>query len=240
VRAHTDLRIDKVRRAVKERLQREIDFWDSRAAQLRLEQGSGATDEANAVRAAKRADDLAGRLGARLVELERQQQLSPLPPIVAGAALVIPAAVLESLKASDGLAPAPPAHARNTERVERLAVDAVLDAEVSLGRRCEEMPHENPGFDVRSHLPVGHLLFIVVKGRVDGAATVTVTRNEILFGLNAGDHHVLALVEVREDDSTTVRYLRHAFDDTDGVIHFAETSRSFSWSKLWQQASDPS
>jgi len=239
VRLATDIRVEKVRRAVRDRLQREIDFWDARAAQLRLESSTGVVDEANAAKAAKRADDLAARLAARLAELDREQQLSALPPVVVGAALVVPAGLLAAL--ADGeVRPTPADHARHTARVERLAIDAVLATETALGRHPEEMPHDNPGFDVRSLTPDGHLLFIEVKGRVAGAPTVTVTRNEILFGLNAGDRHILALVEVRDDDTTEVRYLRHAFAGIDAAVHFAETSRTFNWSRLWQEAVSPS
>ena len=45
--------------------------------------------------------------------------------------------------------------------------------------------------------------FIEVKGRVAGADTVTVSRNEILTALNEPDRFVLALVEVRPDGRPT-------------------------------------
>ena len=124
--------------------------------------------------------------------------------------------------------------------MERLAVAAVLAAETSLGRAPHEMPHNNPGFDVRSLTADGRVLFAEVKGRVADAPAVTVTRDEILFGLNSPDRHVLALVEVADDDSTRVRYLRHAFAGLDSGIHFAETARTFNWTKLWAEAGPPS
>ncbi len=238
VRSRTVARVEKVRAAVRERLQREIDFWDSRAAQLRLESDAGKGDPANATKAARRADELAGRLGARLAELEQEMQLSALPPVVAGAALVVPAGLLASPDGGDDQAVA--VHARETARVERLAVAAVLAAETSLGRAPHEMPHNNPGFDVRSLTADGRVLFAEVKGRVADAPAVTVTRDEILFGLNSPDRHVLALVEVADDDSTRVRYLRHAFAGLDSGIHFAETARTFNWTKLWAEAGPPS
>lgn len=57
----------------------------------------------------------------------------------------------------------------------------------------------------------GELRFIEVKGRAVGAATVTVTRNEILTGLNKPDEFVLALVEVEGDAARTPRYVRRPF-----------------------------
>jgi len=45
------------------------------------------------------------------------------------------------------------------------------------------------------------LRFIEVKGRITGADTVTITRNEILTALNRPEQWILALVEVpREED----------------------------------------
>ena len=54
---------------------------------------------------------------------------SALPPVVAGAALVIPAGLLDALRALTDRRAEPPVHAKATERIERLAVDAVLAAE---------------------------------------------------------------------------------------------------------------
>ena len=49
-----------------------------------------------------------------------------------------------------------------------------------------------------------------MKGRVKGATTVTVTRNEILTALNKPDDLYLALVEV-DGEETSVRYVQHPF-----------------------------
>ena len=53
---------------------------------------------------------------------------------------------------------------------------------------------------------------IEVKGRVKGATTITVTRNEILYAVNQGDRFDLAIVFVNPDDSTEgPHYLRNPF-----------------------------
>jgi len=41
---------------------------------------------------------------------------------------------------------------------------------------------------------------IEVKGRVKGADTITITRNEVLYALNQADKFVLAIVLVGEND----------------------------------------
>jgi hypothetical protein len=52
----------------------------------------------------------------------------------------------------------------------------------------------------------GKLRFIEVKGRVAGADTITVTRNEILYSLNKPDDFILAIVEftTRTGSTTSV------------------------------------
>jgi hypothetical protein len=41
-----------------------------------------------------------------------------------------------------------------------------------------------------------------VKGRVSGAPTITVTRNEILYSLNKPDDFILAIVEFLDSETT--------------------------------------
>ena len=56
----------------------------------------------------------------------------------------------------------------------------------------------------------GKLRFIEVKGRVAGAITVTVTRNEILTALNKPDDFILAVAQV-EDGQQKLVYIRQPF-----------------------------
>jgi hypothetical protein len=52
---------------------------------------------------------------------------------------------------------------------------------------------------------------------VKGAATITVTRNEMLYAFNQGDKFVLAIVLVNEDDSHEgPYYIRRPFDREPG------------------------
>jgi hypothetical protein len=55
------------------------------------------------------------------------------------------------------------------------------------------------------------LRFIEVKGRVAGAETVTVTKNEILTALNKPDDFILAIVEIADGKAGTPRYVRQPF-----------------------------
>jgi hypothetical protein len=58
---------------------------------------------------------------------------------------------------------------------------------------------------------------IEVKGRVAGASTVTITRNEMLYALNQADKFLLAIVLVDEDDKVDgLHYLRNPFESEPG------------------------
>ena len=91
VRLRTDTRVGRIRAAVRERLTKEIAYWDHRAAELRGQANAGKQPRMNPDRAQGRADDLSARLKARLADLDRDQQLSALPPVVVGGALIVPA-----------------------------------------------------------------------------------------------------------------------------------------------------
>jgi hypothetical protein len=52
---------------------------------------------------------------------------------------------------------------------------------------------------------------IEVKGRVKGQSTITVTRNEILYGLNQAEKFILALVIVDGDSYEGPYYIRRPF-----------------------------
>ncbi|MGI9032603.1 MAG: helicase-related protein [Acidimicrobiales bacterium] len=238
VRVRNDARVVKVRAAVRDRLTKEIAYWDLRAAELREQADAGKQPRMNPDRAQARADELSGRLKARLADLDRDQQLSALPPVVVGGALVVPAGLLAKLGGTKVVPP--PSLALEVEAVERRAVEAVLEAEEALGRRPTEMHRTNPGFDVRSEALDGSLLFVEVKGRMAGAESFFVTRNEILHSLNVPDAWVLALVEVSPagPGHDRVRYLRRPFGDT---VHlpFATTSTVLDWPDYWNRAGAP-
>ena len=236
VRRRTGDRVRKVKAAVQARLTAEIIHWDKRATELQHQVSQGRQPRINPERARSRADDLQSRLDQRLVELDQELQLQPLPPVVVGAALVVPSDLVRQWAAP---ADSAPLRARETKEVERRAVEAVLAVERMLTRTPSEMPTNNPGYDIRSVDSEQHLHFIEVKGRLEGSETVTVTRTEILTGLNASRNYVLALVEVLPDGGERVRYLRDPFSGKSPRLHFAETSTSFDWRRLWEAAGDP-
>ena len=74
---------------------------------------------------------------------------------------------------------------------------------IELGGHARDMNDEqrnHPGYDLqsirRTASGASELLFIEVKGRIEGSNTVTVSRNEMLTALNKPDQYILALVRV--------------------------------------------
>src|SRR5262245_2406251 len=145
--------IEKTRVAVKDRLIKEITWWDHRAEDLKdREQAGRAGARLNSQEARRRADDLQARLQKRLAELDREAQISALPPVVLGGLVVVPLglvatmsgrALRESASAADTLASAARARA------------AVMAVERELGFEPMDRESEKLGYDIESAIPSG-------------------------------------------------------------------------------------
>ncbi|HIV08681.1 MAG TPA: DUF3883 domain-containing protein [Candidatus Spyradenecus faecavium] len=215
VRQERLARLDKIERAVKERLQEEINYWDYRAGELMQKERAGKPNaKLNSQQAKQRADDLAARLQKRMTEIDCERHIASLPPAVLGGALVISRGLLDRLMGRQSTA-TPDADARRA--VERAAMEAVMRHEREAGFVPRDVSADKVGYDIESSLPPGReasnvpcLRFIEVKGRAKGAPTVTVTKNEILTALNKPEAFILALVEVDGPDAKLL-YLRNPF-----------------------------
>ncbi len=220
IKKRTEEKINRTINAVKERLTKEINYWDHRAEDLRAQELAGKQNaRINSVKARARADELSARLARRIGTLEKERQISPLPPVVIGGAIVIPAGLLESLSGHAEAAQAT-TFARKTKEVENRAMQAVMAMETSLGYIPRDVSSDKCGYDIESSIPgVGKLRFIEVKGRIEGADTVTITKNEILTALNKPDDYILAIVEVpsseeiigRQENQCPMHYVKTPF-----------------------------
>lgn len=238
VRARLVPQLDKSRTAVRSRLIQQVNYLYSEAARIRDEQGTGrrgrpAKQRVSPERLEARARELEARLADRIARLDAESRLEARPPRIAGAALILPAGLVGSPERS-------PAPTRDTQAVERRAVEAVLAAERMLGRKPEEMPHNNKGFDIRSATVDGATVFLEVKGRIAGAEDFFVTYNEVLFGKNAAADHRLALVEVSPDGPAhdRVRYVVDAFANVT-LGAFSATGVRADWAREWARGGDP-
>lgn len=236
VKAQRSELVEKTMAAVKERLTKEIAHWDHRAVVLGEQEQAGkpAGDRLNAAKALARAAELSTRLGQRTKELAQELQLAPLPPVVAGGALIVPAGALARLLPA---IPAPDATAVDTKATELASMAAVMAAEEALGFEPKDVSAAKVGYDVESRVPdTGKLRFIEVKGRAAGARTVTVTKNEILTALNKPEDFVLAVVVVDDGGATRVRYVSEPFAREPD---FGVTSINYDFDDLWARGADP-
>jgi SNF2 family DNA or RNA helicase len=203
VRARRIELIDKTEAAVQERLTKEINYWDLRAAELRAQEQAGKVNaRLNSQRAQERADRLAERLKQRKTQLAQERQISAAPPIVVGGALIIPIGLLMGEKT--------PPEILDRRITEQIAMRAVMEVEIAAGHHPRDVSAQNLGYDIESRDgQTGRLRFIEVKGRRAGAETVTLTYNELYRALNSPEGFILALVEVERTNARQPRYVRN-------------------------------
>jgi superfamily II DNA or RNA helicase len=212
--------VNKTLAAVHDRLTKEIAFWTDREIKLRDDLKAGKDVRLNLDNVTRTLQDLGHRLESRKRELQAMRQVQNGTPVILGGALVIPAGLLRRLR---GEGPPPnTADAEARQRIERLAMQAVIADQLAKGHRVVDVSADKCGWDLTSYPPAyaggspaggsdagtrqPDPMHIEVKGRAKGADTLTVTRNEILFALNQGDKFVLAIVFVNPDDSVDGPY----------------------------------
>jgi uncharacterized lipoprotein YehR (DUF1307 family)/DNA-binding ferritin-like protein (Dps family) len=227
-------RINKTIEAVKERLTTEINYCENQAEKFRLKIGVQTNAQLNYDNYRRRAEELKTRREKRLAELEQERNISAKSPVVLGGALIVPVALIQHLKGETQQTPGN--FAIEKQQVENLAMQAVMAAERKLGFQPRDVSADKCGYDIESRIPgTNRLRFIEVKGRIRGASTVTVTKNEIITALNKPDSYILALVEVSEStqlslNNCTLRYVQRPFQQKPD---FAVTSVNYSWQELW-------
>ena len=115
-----------------------------------------------------------------------------------------------------------------------------MDSERRLGFDPTDREFEKLGYDIESRIPgTGRLRFLEVKGRISGAETITVTKNEILTSFNKPDDFILAIVEFKDRDTHSVHYVRRPFHDKGITSEFAGATVNFPFSQLLAQAMPP-
>lgn len=229
--------IDKVEHEVKARLKKEINYWDSRAAELKEEEKAGKKVRLNWRNAERRAEDLAERLRSRLELIEQERFITSQPPRVRGGMVVVPRGLLLNKGTSakpNGFSEDPEAR----RAIELKAMAAVMAAERALGNEPEDVSARKIGYDIASFDPnTNHMRFIEVKGRIDGADTVMLTRQEIITSLHEPDKFILAIVQIKDGYASEPRYLRGALDTREPP--FDQNAIQFNIKKLLDRAVPP-
>ncbi len=212
VSSRRERQVSKTLNAVRERLVKEIQYWAERQIKLTEDKAAGKDVRLNLENVRRTIDDLTGRLQSRQQELEAMRHLVPVPPSVIGGVLVIPAGLLAQRKGQATWT----ADAEARRRVELAAMNAVIAAEQAMGHEVFDVSSQKCGWDITS-IPrlsdgkLGASRHIEVKGRAKGQTTITVTKNEILYGLNQADKFILAIVLVDGDKAEGPYYIRQPF-----------------------------
>ncbi len=228
--------VEKMRAAVKERLTKEITYWDHRAEELKLQEQAGRPNaRVNSQEARRRADDLQARLEKRMEQLSLEGQISASPPVVLGGLVVVPIGLVAAMSGRKLLG----THAPLDTQVSAARARAIImGIERKLGFDPIDREHEKLGYDIESRqVGTGKLRFIEVKGRAAGAGTITVTKNEILYSLNKPEDFILAIVEFQGGDSHRVHYVRRPFQREPD---FGVTSVNYDFAELLARAGEPS
>lgn len=217
--------VDKTLAAVHERLTKEIAYWSDRWVKLTDDKAAGLDVGPNLEKFQRTINDLNGRLESRKRELQSMRHVTNGTPVVHGGALIIPMGLMRQLRgeaapdaATAIFASDPAARAR----IEKIAMDAVRSVEEARGCRVVDVSAQKCGWDITSYAPsvdgkLPESRHIEVKGRIKGATTVTVTKNEIFESWNQGAKYHLAIVLVGEDDSVDgPHYISHPFKEEPG------------------------
>jgi len=148
---------------------------------------------------------------------------------------VIPAGYLRQLK---GETPNASVDAEARKRVELLAMQAVFEAERALGRTpVDKSAERGIGYDIESADPDGNLFFIEVKGRVEGADSVTLTYNELKCSNNRRDTFRVAICLVAGDRASPPAYVSGINWWQPGDIK--QATATFPLNEVLQHARDP-
>ena len=159
----------------------------------------------NSQEARRRADELQGRLQKRMEPPDLEAPVSALPPVALGGLVVVPAGLVAQMT---GQPLSESARCVDTQAAAAHARAIIMDVERTLGFEPADREFDKLGYDIESlERNTGRLRFLEVKGRVSGAATITVTKNEILYSLNKPDDFILAIVEFLEGDAHRCHYV---------------------------------
>lgn len=241
VKARRIPEIDKVEQEVKARLKKEINYWDARAFELKEEERAGKKTRLNWQNAQRRAEELAERLKRRLEALDQERFISAQPPRVRGGMVVIPRGLLIARTPADELAETANGFSEDPvarRKIEIAAMEAVMAVERTLGNTPTDVSAQKVGYDIASYDPrADHLRFIEVKGRIDGADTVMITRQEVITSLHEPDKFILAVVQVENGFAREPRYVRGALDTREPP--FEHNAIQFSIKSLLERAEVP-
>lgn len=212
--------IDKVLLAVKERLSSEIDSLIE--MRIRCEDDVKNGKEVAVARLEKvkyEIQRISEKLESRKKELNMKRDVVSQTPIVVGACVVIPKGFLEFLKCGCYITTTDSSSfssdKESRDYLEAVGMKTVAEKEISMGYEVRDVSKDNCGWDITSVKKSGDNIVderhIEVKSKSASSEIVTISRNEILYGLNQEDKFVLAIVVVNGDNVSEPKYVHKPF-----------------------------
>ena len=216
VKERAERNADRVLAAVQDRLVREINHWQNRRLRIQEEIAAGKVPRVTLGNIDRILDDLTNRLRSRQIELAAMREVSSATPVVLGGALVIPAGLLAKRRGE-------PLAGALGPRMLRLAGASSgsqwICSRSRAGARSPGLRYVGP--EVRmgyyqpasrgARLPLPEPRHIEVKGRIQGSDTITVTSDEIMYGLNQREKFLLAIVLVEGEPPNGPYYIRYPY-----------------------------
>ncbi len=234
--------IEKVEHEVKARLKKEINYWDSRAFELQEEEKAGKKTRLNWKNAQRRAEDLAERLKRRLQIIEKERFISAQPPRIRGGMIVVPRGMLSEISYGGAPTATPTGFSEDPvarREIELKAMNAVMSAEIALGNEPQDVSAQKIGYDIASYDPkTDHMRFIEVKGRIDSADTIMITRQELITSLNEPKKFILAIVQIGDGVVHEPQYFHGPLDTREPP--FEQNAIQFKIKHLLERAEVPS
>ena len=174
--------------------------------------------------------------------LEQERFISSQPPRVRGGMVVAPRGLLDARRPVEQPAGASPTGFSEDpvarRAIELAAMEAVIAAERALGNTPTDVSAQKIGYDIASYDPkIDHLRFIEVKGRIDGADAVMITRQEVITSLHEPDKFILAVVRVENGFAREPHYVRGALDTREPP--FGHNAIQFNIESLLERAEAP-
>jgi hypothetical protein len=215
IKERSERQADKIHAAVRERLVKEISYQQDRYLKLKADVEAGKQPRVAPEQFRRKAEELTARLQQRERELAAMKNVVSSTPVIIGGALIIPQGLLSHRKGETQFAVDAAARAR----VERVAMNAVIETEQGLGFSVHDVSAEKCGWDITSRPPpplskndpIRSDRHIEVKGRAKGQTTITVSRNEIIYALNQAEKFLLAVVIVDGSDHNGPFYIPNPF-----------------------------
>ncbi len=204
--------IAKVEKEVIKRLLKEIENSQNRIRKFKKSERENSGFRLARENAERSLQEFEERLDYRVNLFKKERNLSALPPTIKGGILVVPQGLLD-MKANNGKMSRAGA---NKKEIEELAMEAVMKHERKLGFDPEDVSAQKCGYDILSlNKAKDKCRFIEVKGREEGADTITATRNEIITSKNAPENYFLVIVLISNGIVNTPRYIKEPFTDVE-------------------------